>query len=929
MTATYKLKISFLIMFTLCFILTIQFANGQKLKILPLGNSITFGEDSNPLHQESTHPENCVSYRKDLYDALIFSGYSFDYVGSQKSGWAAGLPKNDLVDSLDYTGNAGFPGITPTQLDYLLKTGINKYYIESPCELNSYGGCPQNYLSVFNPDAILLHIGTNGLTKPDSVSKFRDEVNSMLNFIDSYETSVGKTIPVFLAQIIKHGSGTVANTLDPYTIAYNDLLQNLVSSRTNDVIILVDMENIPGFNYSQSGGDMYDDYHPNESGYAKMATTWFNAMQTYNFRAPVVSNIPDLTINENESSKTINLNNYVFDPQDPDNTITWTYAPNPASHFNISITNGIATISAKNSNWNGNETITFKATDNGRGGTPLFDTDDVTLYSVAVNDTPVIQGQQPVSVLEDSQVIIQFSQLSVFDPDNIYPDDFTLHVSSGSNYTVLGGVTVKPNSNYNGTLHIPVYVNDGLANSNTYSLTITVTPVNDKPWINIPSSRSAFEDAAYSMTITDGDIDTGDQLVLSSVSLPSWLTFNPVNGLLSGTPHNSNVGSNSVTIRVNDGTANVDSTFTIQVINTNDYPKIISNPENTLIYSNEYFEYIVMAEDSDITDVLTYSADQIPSFLQFDAPTHKLFGTPTINNTGTFAVSLKVSDGTVSVYQNFNLKVELKSHPPQITSTHVYSVNEDSQYLYALKATDLDNDPLTYTSVEIPNWLTFYASGILIGTPTNEDVGFSDVILSVTDGMYTVYDSFTIEVINVNDPPVIKGTTKALSTAVDEPLTITLSDLVVEDDDNTFPNDFSMKLFNGTNYSVIDYTIIPNTKFMGILEVTVEVNDGTDSSEADIPIYVGVSSVKEFNNDQNLLVYPVPADNNINFKFNLLKEDAKLILYNTLMQPLRFYNIPAMTKEYTVNLEDLPVGIIFYRISYENGNISGSFLIER
>jgi lysophospholipase L1-like esterase len=903
--------------------------SGQKLKIMPLGNSITFGEDSSPEHQEQTTPENCIAYRKALYNLLIGAGYTFDFVGSQHSGWDAGLPQND-IDSLDYCDNAGFPGLTPGQLNTLLLTSTNPRY-GGDCEL-SY--CPQNYLEVFDPDIILLHIGTNGLSSYADAEDYRDDINDLLDIVDAYEASVGRTIPVFLAQIINRRDNSTCLPTHAPTAYFNDLLAPLVTSRNNggDEIILVDMENISGFCYKDEahGGDMFDDLHPAESGYELMAEKWFEHLDYYNYTAPHVGNIPNLTIYENESSKTINLNNYVFDPQDPDEDITWSFTPNPSVHFNISIANGIATVSNKNPAWEGNETITFKAEDSGNGSTPLFDTDEVTIYAVAINDTPVILSQQPISVLEDSQVAIGFGMINVYDPDNTYPDDFTLHVLPGSNYTIVGNYTVKPNPNYNGTIYVPVYVNDGLTNSNTFNLTVGVTPVNDNPWLNIPSNRTAYEGSSYSITITPGDFDIGDDLDLIPLDIPEWLSFNSTTGLLRGTPFNDDVGIYSVKIRVNDGTVNVDSTFSVEVINTNDIPVITSYPEDTSIFTNEYFEYFIVAEDSDINDVLSYSAPIRPSFLTLDIATHKLSGTPLKNDTGNFPVSLKVGDGTVFVYQNFNLHVELKTHAPEITSVHVYSVYEDTQYLYALKASDLDNDILNFSAVKIPDWTNFYPSGILMGTPTNDDVGFYDIVLSVTDGLYTVYDSFNIEVINVNDPPVILGTSKTLITPKETPIEITLSDISVEDDDNKYPDDFSLELFTGNHYTVIDNSIIPNTSFLGKLNVNISVNDGLDSDEAEIPVYVGDTSIDDFINKEYIhSVYPVPANDNINFKFNLLNEDAELTFYDISVKPLKVIIVPAQTRELMIDIKELPVGVIFYKINYKQGYNSGNFIIVR
>jgi hypothetical protein len=908
-------KNSFVFLLALCTLLSTSISRGQKLKIMPLGNSITYGESL--LNDD---PDYEIAYRWELYKLLIGAGYSFDFVGSEQSGF------HYFQDSLDYTDNAGFPGIRPDQLTTLLRTGINQYGGDH-CVLSS---CPDNYLTVYDPDIILLHIGTNGLNDSTNAPIFRDSVNAILDIIDDYEVSTGKVIPVFLAQIINRQDNSGEPRHKP-TLYYNDLLYNLVNSRSTDEVILVNMENALDYRYAIDGGDMEDTWHPDTAtGYKKMAARWFAHMEAYNFRAPVISNIPNVTIKENETFKTINLNNYVFDPQDPDNEITWSFTPSPAVHFNISISNGVATISSKNPEWDGSENITFKAADSGHGGTPLFDTEVVTIYAQAINDPPVIQNQQSVTVEEDSQITVQFSHLVVDDPDNKYPDDFTLHVLPGSNYTIIGSYTVKPNSNYYGTIYVPVYVNDGQANSNTYNLMISVTSVNDKPWLNIPSNRTAFEDALFSMTISAGDVDIGDNLVLSSVNKPAWLSFNSATGSLTGTPHNNDVGSNSVTIRVSDGTVNVDSTFSITVINTNDDPYITSYPVNTTIYAGEYFEYLLTAMDSDLNDILSYSAITVPSFLSFGNDTHKLTGTPQKGDTGTYAVSLRVGDGTVFVYQNFNLQVKPKIHPPEITSIHINSVLEDSLYIYALKAKDLDGDILTYSEIEIPDWTTFYPSGILIGTPRNENVGFHDVVLSVTDGSFTVYDSFNIEVINVNDPPVIKGTSKILYTPKATSFELTLNDLLVEDVDNAYPDDFTLELFNGNNYTAVDHLIVPDTDFLGILDVTVSVDDGFDSAVAQIKLYVGVSSNKEYNGQNcSLFVYPVPAIENIHFKFNGLKENVLLTLYNSTLQPLKVVNVPAQTNELMIDVRDLPVGIVFYKIDYKLGVSSGSFILTR
>ena len=50
-----------------------------------------------------------------------------------------------------------------------------------------------------------------------------------------------------------------------------------------------------------------------------------------------------------------------------------------------------------------------------------------------------------------------------------------------------------------------------------------------------------------------------------------------------------------------------------------------------------------------------------------------------------------------------------------------------SPFNYQLTASDVDasvvNETLTYTGLTTPSWLTVSSSGLLTGTPSNDDVG--------------------------------------------------------------------------------------------------------------------------------------------------------------------------------------------------------------
>jgi hypothetical protein len=93
--------------------------------------------------------------------------------------------------------------------------------------------------------------------------------------------------------------------------------------------------------------------------------------------APVVSDIPDQTIDEGETFVKINLDGYVADVDNADPEIVWSYTGN--SDLSVSIdANRIATIGIPDVNWNGSETITFEASDG-----EYTDSDDATFTVVS------------------------------------------------------------------------------------------------------------------------------------------------------------------------------------------------------------------------------------------------------------------------------------------------------------------------------------------------------------------------------------------------------------------------------------------------------------------------------------------------------------------------------------------------------------------
>ena len=116
-------------------------------------------------------------------------------------------------------------------------------------------------------------------------------------------------------------------------------------------------------------------------------------------QAPVVTDIPDQTIAEGSTFTTISLDAYVSDVDNTDAEMTWTYSGN--SQLTVSIVDRVATVTIPNADWNGAETITFKATDPGS----LFDDDAATFTVTAVNDPPIANPQSVTTNQDAARVI--------------------------------------------------------------------------------------------------------------------------------------------------------------------------------------------------------------------------------------------------------------------------------------------------------------------------------------------------------------------------------------------------------------------------------------------------------------------------------------------------------------------------------------------
>jgi len=226
--------------------------------------------------------------------------------------------------------------------------------------------------------------------------------------------------------------------------------------------------------------------------------------------------------------------------------------------------NGTVTFTP-NSNFNGVADFTYTVTD----GSLTSNTATVTVNVTAVNDAPVAVNDT-LSATEDTVVTYTAAQLlsNDTDVDNTNAQLSIASVTSGTGGTAVlnanGTVTFTPNSNFNGVADFTYTVTDGSLTSNTATVTVNVTAVNDPP-IASDASFSAIKNTVYNGSLPTATDVEGDSVSYASVSGPVHGTLLiDSTGNYSYTPATNYVGSDSFTYVVSDGHGG-SNTYTVSV----------------------------------------------------------------------------------------------------------------------------------------------------------------------------------------------------------------------------------------------------------------------------------------------------------------------------------------------------------------------------
>ncbi len=510
----------------------------SQLRIMPLGNSITQGVAPSSLPSGTD-----IGYRKRLYQQLVTTYPSLQFVGSESN------------------GNGGFDQDHEGHPSWRADEIRDNIYING-----------ENWLTNTPADVILLHIGTNDISG-QSLAGIVTEIEEILDKVDQYEAANNTEVIVFVAKIVRFLFGTFDGT---ETTDLNNQIETMVNQRiaNGDKLVLVDQESAIVY-----PGGLPDDIHPDQTGYDSMADVWEQAI-TATLAAPQITNPGTLnaTIGSNFQyqivatgvpTPTVNVNNLPAGMTYNAGTQTVSWTPNESQEgsasFDVTATNAVGT-----------------------------DNLTININVVQQNNPPVFSKGPDVVISEDAgpQEFLNWAT-GIDDGDSELTQNVSfniVNVSSSNSHTIspnisaAGHLTFTPGDNVNGTFTVTISLSDDgnpAETSGQQTFTVTINPVNDSPDFTISRNTVTVDEDftnTEEITVTPGavPVDEQSESISYSVSPNSSdivdVSVDNATGKVSITALENKNGIENFTLTANDGgsqnnTFSMPFTVTVNAIN--------------------------------------------------------------------------------------------------------------------------------------------------------------------------------------------------------------------------------------------------------------------------------------------------------------------------------------------------------------------------
>ncbi|MAF83890.1 MAG: hypothetical protein CL797_07310 [Chromatiales bacterium] len=506
-------------------------------------------------------------------------------------------------------------------------------------------------------------------------------------------------------------------------------------------------------------------------------------------------------------------------------------------------------------NFSGSDTILVRTTD----GEKSSNTVTLGLTVTAVNDAPIAIDSTH-ECLENQSTSVQLYSEDVESDDLIY----TLMTLPAAGPLYLGQDKIEqapysteaiatppqfvyqPTTDFIGLDRFTFSVKDGTSESNTATVTLDVSNVNQAP-VAADGTLSVLEDSTDNVLQLTASDDGSGTLLYQLVTYPAHGVLNGPLPELTYSPQANYDGSDSFTFSVNDGT-HQGNTATVQITVTavND-PPVAIDKEVSLPEDSQAVPIRLDAGDVETSD-LAYTVGK-PSHGTLSGTAPDMTYTPDDNYFGDDSFTFTVNDGTVdggtgeSQVATVSLTVTAVNDRP-VATANVLSVDEDTSLEITLEGSDIDSELLTFSLISTPvhGTLTGEAPDLTYTPETNFN-GQDTIVFKVDDGQTDSQNALIRITVNpVNDLPLVADQT----VAVEEEKTAVIQISAPDADGDTVTFQLIDPPANGQLAGEIPYLVYqPKPDFSGTDNFTYQVQDSNSEFSQSATVTITVTNIND------------------------------------------------------------------------------------
>jgi hypothetical protein len=323
-------------------------------------------------------------------------------------------------------------------------------------------------------------------------------------------------------------------------------------------------------------------------------------------------------------------------------------------------------------------------------------------------------------------------------------------------------VTYTPSAGWTGTDTFTYTVSDGNGGLDSAVVTVTVTAGPNQPPVAKDDSKVTDEDVAGTIPVLANDSDPdGDPVSVISVNQGAHGSVTKTATSVTYVPEKDWAGMDSFSYTISDTNGlTATAAVVIRVKPINDAPNArddsITTPNSTAV------TVVVLANDTDADgDFLSVVSITQGTNGVTTTDGSTVIYSPSSGWSGTDSFSYTITDGHGGTDAAVVVvAVDVLNGPPVITFTGEIEIGEGDPLLLEVTAADPDGDPVSISATDLPEWVIFVDDGDgharLTGTPGFDGAGSTVITITASDGTVTVTELVTIDVVDVNQPPVIE-----------------------------------------------------------------------------------------------------------------------------------------------------------------------------